>query len=325
MSFKKILAISVFSYGMAFCDQVYKTTWFSGVAELDVIESSKYQQFCCELGDVCKKVFDEKFCENMKPCLTKWSKKYENHALSCESDDKNSKKNKKHSLKQISKKMQQDKELTLLVKSLAEVFDSYFDECVDAQDCAQQQLLKIMAQYFPETVDLNQVHLDYIVWSYEYLEKRLYKKEILKVDDISYVLKQFVYYMKQHIPFSTLLSLKKSYEMWMSLVGALEKGLHDQPKDVSRYFLEKVERFIKNPEMKSCFDMIKSMSNVRQDVIKHASKNKNKSVDALKIKEYEQLLDSTINQLSKVIGKHVGNKKTETKFFTMTEKLLFVV
>lgn len=323
MKFKKMWAFCLFFGSAIFAGQVYKATWLSGISELDAIEASKYDTFCIELNKLCKNVFDEKFCESMKPCLAKWSKKYEQHELSGQKVDKKSKKNKKQT-KQIAKKLQQDKELSLLVKELAEIFDTYFSECVDEKDCARQHLLNITAQYFPETVDLNQVHLDYILWGYEYLESRLQKKDALTVDDVSYVLKQFVYYFKQHVPFSTLFSLKKSYEMWVGLIGALEKGINDQPKDVQRYFLEKIEAFVKDSELKASFASIKSMSDSRQDVIKNALKNKNKLADASKLKEYEKLLDVSISQLSKVVGKHVGNKNPEAKFFTMTEKLLFV-
>lgn len=304
-------------------DQVYKTTWLSGVSELDVAESVKYDTFCKELSCLCKNAFGEKFNESMKPCLAKWSKKYEQYLLPEKNSTKKSKKNKKQAA-QISKKMQQDKELSVLVNGLAEVFDTYFSDCIDEKDCAHQHLLKGMAQYFPETVDLNQVHLDYTLWIYDYLEGRLYKKSALKIDDLSYVLKQFVYYIKDNIPYSALFSLKKSYEMWTGLVGALEKGMTSQPTDVQRYFLEKVETFIKDPELKTCFATIKSMNQARKEIIKNASKTKSKTVDACKLKEYEKLLDTSIAQLSKVVGKHVGDKNPEIKFFTMTEKLLFV-
>lgn len=323
MNLKKAWVLCLLLGKTIFADQVYKATWLSGISELDAVESLKYDTFCSELGDLCKNTFDKTFCEKMKPCLAKWAKKYEQYATPSQSSDTNSKKNKKQ-IKQISKKLQQDKEISLLVKELSEVFDTYFSDCVDEKDCAHQHLLKIMAQYFPDTVDLNQVHLDYVLWGYEYLEGRLQKKGSLKVEDVSYVLKQFVYYFKQHVPFSTLLSLKKSYEMWMSLVGALEKGMSNQPKDVQKYFIEKVETFIKDSELKKSFSSIKSMSQLRQDVIKKASKNKNKSVDAAQLKEYEKSLDTSIAQLSKVVSKHVGNKNPEAKFFTMTEKLLFV-
>lgn len=323
MNIKKMWALCLLLSKALIADQVYKATWLSGIVELDAVESLKYDTFCSELSCLCKNTFDTTFCEKMKPCLAKWSKKYDLYVSSDHISDKNSKKNKKQP-KQISKKLQQDKDLSLLVKELAEVFDAYFSECVDEKDSAHQHVLKIMAQYFPETVDLNQVHLDYILWGYEYLEGRLQKKGSLKTDDISYVLKQFVYYFKQHVPFSTLLSLKKSYEMWMGLVGALEKGMNDQPKDVQKYFIEKVETFIKDSELKTSFASIKTMSKLRQDVVKKASKNKNKAVDAAQLKDYEKSLDTCITQLSKVVSKHVGTKNPEAKFFTMTEKLLFV-
>ena len=323
MNFKKTYLLCLLFCGTIGADQVYKATWLSGVAELDAIESLKYDTFCVDINNLSKDLFDEKFCEGMKPCLTKWSKKYDKYAVSIQNSDKSSKKNKKQ-LKQISKKLQQDKDLSLLVKEFAEVFDAYFSDCIDEKDCAHQHLLKIMAQYFPETVDLNQVHLDYILWSHEYLEGRLHKKGSLKIEDVSYVLKQYVYYIKQHIPFSTLFSLKKSYEMWMSLVGALEKGMTHQPQDVQRYFLEKVEKCLKNSEVKTCFTSLKSMNESRQSVIKSASKNKNKSVDAGVLKEYEKSLDTSISQLSKVVKKHFETKVSDSKIFTMTEKLSFI-
>jgi len=318
MFIKKLLVCCFVGSGAMSATQIYKKTWFSGIEKLDVIESLKFEKLCGDLNLLCADVFDEKFCEKMKPCLTKWSKKYE-QLDAVENSDKNSKKNKKQSV-QLLKKMQQDKELSLLVKNLAEVFDAYLSECVDVKDGAYQNLLKVLAQYFPEKADFNQIYLDYIISSYEYLDARLHKKDMLKIDDISYVLEQFMYSIKQNISFSVLYSLKKSYYMWTSLVSALEKGMKDQPKDVQKYFIKKVEKCMKDSDVKALIESIKSMNCARKEIVKNASK----SVDAVKLKEYEALLDVAIAQMSKVVATHVGKKNPEAKFYTMTEKLVFV-
>lgn len=315
MSLKRFSIIGLLLLsGIISPDHSYRKTWLSNIDSLNSLEQIKFDAMRKDCSSLYATIFDEAFCSAIKPAWTRCLK-------ACESWDHDNAKKTKKSTDQLSHIVKQDQQLTSLVKHMAEVFDGYFIECVNCKTSLDQQMLDVFLQYLPEKIDLTQVYIDYGIWGYEYLESRLHKKGSLKVDDVSYVMQQYVYYIKQQIPFSTLFSLKKSYEMWMGFVSAFDKGMKDQPSEVSRYFIEQLELVLKDADLKSYVTSIKEMNQLRQDIVKLAAKGK--SVDQ-KLKEYEAVLDKAVVCMNKFVSKYVGKNKVESKFVTMAEKLLFV-
>ena len=109
--------------------------------------------------------------------------------------------------------------------------------------------------------------------------------------------------------------------MWVALVKAIQCGMKKQSPDVKLYFIKNIEDFINDPELKKCFELIKTINKSRQEIINKSSK---KEVDTKTLKSYKKSIDELIIILKNLIEKHIDKQNKSSKLIAMIDKLLIV-
>ena len=297
MHIKKLFIIILFSSEIIYSEKsntiptgkVTTKSWLSGIKVLDDIE----QESLIKIYNICCTIFSQ--------------------AWDTEISQKE--------LDKIINKASQEKNKTIFSKNISEVSNVYFSKHIKSSKSYCKLIEKLTNEYFPEKIDLIDVFINYSSWGYEYLYDTLNKKNALTISDICYVLEQFTYYMKKNLSIFSLFSLKKSNDMWIALINAINHGMKKQSPEVKLYFIKNIENIIKDPDLKKCFDLIKTIKKSRQEIINKASK---KEVHTKTLKSYKKSIDELIIILKNLIEKHIDKKNKSSKLIAMLDKLLVV-
>lgn len=225
-------------------------------------------------------------------------------------------------LQKISMRVQQDPELTNLVKNLVAFVAINFGYILDDaipffSDLGnlrpnEQERLAFLIQYLPQGCDLVQLLIEHTVWSHGYLSKQLAKNKHLTIDDIGQTIVQFGVLVK--LP-------KKSQAMLIDLVQAISKGVKDLPSDIRN--IKPIEDIIGKPEVEFGFRLLSSMAKMRRDIVA------TNAADQGKLIAYSKLMDQVIAQIIKAQPNisNVDVKKTsivgKPVFAPVCEKLIF--
>lgn len=202
----------------------------------------------------------------------------------------------KSSLLKLSNQIQQEPELTNLVKNLivvackhivliAEmaVASPYYAK-IESGNMTEAEILALFADYVPKDLDIAQVLIEHSVLSYGYLKAQILAKQNLTLEDLAYVMQQLGVIAK--LP-------AKGQEAWNDIVIAIFKGMNDLPADIRGYFIAQVEQTVRKPELDLGFKLLAGMAKLRQEVIK------TKGVDQNKLIAYSKMLDQVIVQVAK--------------------------
>lgn len=223
-------------------------------------------------------------------------------------------------LSQYASEIQQDQELTTLVKNLAEfvckilclsidkvVYSKHFEK-IKSGTISQADIMGLFANYFPKDIDVVQIGMDYIVWNHGYLKKQLDAKKSLTIDDLCYSAQQFGVIAK--LP-------KKTQEIWNELFLALQKGLKDLPQDLSRELLKTTEDSLRKSELEIGIKLLASIAKLRSEIVATRCADQNKLIG------YGKLMDQYIAQMHKAQKQAVVTKNQRIKSLMIVEKLIF--
>lgn len=226
----------------------------------------------------------------------------------------------KYLLSQYASEIQQDQELTTLVKNLAGfvckilclsidkvVFSKHFEK-IKSGTISQADIAELFANYFPKNMDVVQIGMEYIVWNHAYLKKQLDAKKALTIDDLCYSVQQFGVIAK--LP-------KKTQELWNDLVLAVQKGMKDLPQDMCREMLKTVEDSLRKSELEMGIKLLTSLAKLRSEIVA------TRCADQGKLIGYGKLMDQFIAQIHKAQKQTVVTKNQTVKGIMIVEKLIF--
>lgn len=221
---------------------------------------------------------------------------------------------------EFSNRVQQDPELTNLVKNLSGFGCKHLllilDTLVSSPDFAkitsgnmsEAEFIAMFAEYISKNMDVVQIVMEYALWNNAYLKKQLDAKKSLTIDDLCYTVQQFGVIAK--FP-------KKSQELWSDLILAVQKGMKDLPQDLYREMLKKTETSLRKPELEIGMKLLESIAKLRREILTTRGSDQNKLIG------YGKLLDQVFAQAQKIQQQATSPKNQILKLIKTTEKLIF--
>lgn len=223
----------------------------------------------------------------------------------------------------LSNRIKDDEELTDLTKNLV-IFACKWGETIlenvkhikNGAVPTDQDILTVCAEFVPLQIDAVQIVFDYVVSSYNYLEKQFKKNGFLTDDDMAHVVK--------HLGDSIKLP-KKGHFAWNELVTILHNGLKNAPQEVRVLVVSSMNEIMRRPDLKFISKLLQGTADLRREVVKTHGVNKEK------LAGYGRMVDLFIAQLDRLAAQSIikaqeNSKQNVTKYeqiVKMISKMLF--
>lgn len=227
----------------------------------------------------------------------------------------------KKMLQTFCQRVQQDRELTNLVKNFVGFCCKHLLLCVnciktspyrakiEAGDLSEKEMMELAKAYIPQNIDVVQTTIEYAILSHGYLKKHFDSKKSLTTDDLCQVLKELGVAYK--LP-------KQGLDIWNDFIMAIQNGLKDLPQDVRNQIVKPIEDAIRKPELEIGMKLVTSMAKMRREIIATHGADQGKLIG------YGKLIDQIIAQMHKASAQTAASKKQSTRNAGMIlERLIF--
>lgn len=212
-------------------------------------------------------------------------------------------------------RVQQDQNLTSLVKNITEVLCQeaelvrlFFETYRDIQNglYTNDQYLVSLRSYLPKNIDIVQFFLEDFVWSFRYLYRTFELKRVITIDDICAVVERTAFYFD--LP-------EKSKKLWDDLMLAVKNGMKDANQEVRYYLISNAKEVVKDSDFYLVYKFLRSLAKFRREGLKTRGTEYEKLVDC------SDLIDRIVSAMKNIerINKLNSNLTTSQ----VLEKLIF--